>query len=86
MRFRIATMVALLAFGLGGCKRESDADRKHDVDSAAYRAGKAAHQLATEADEAAKKAGRKLDQAAKSAKEGWKDSPPPAKDKDKDPR
>jgi hypothetical protein len=83
MRFRIAAVVALLAFGLGGCKRDSDADRKHDVDSAAYKAGKAAHQLADETQEAAKKAGRKLDEAAKSAKEGWKDAPPKTKDQDK---
>jgi hypothetical protein len=42
-------------------------------DSLAYKAGKAAHDVAKETGKAAREAGRKLDEAARNASEGWKE-------------
>jgi hypothetical protein len=55
-------------------QREAEYRREQtDRNSAAYRAGQAAHELAEKAGHAAAVAGRKLDESARKAREGWKD-------------
>jgi len=71
--------VLIAALALTACQRrdlrESDTRTKTDADTAAYKAGKVAHEVAARSEKAAKEAGVKLKEAAKSAKEGWKDAP-----------
>ena len=47
---------------------------KEGADKAAYKAGRAAHDIAQETKEAAKKAGKAISQGAHEAREGWKDA------------
>jgi hypothetical protein len=55
-------------------QKEAERAREHqDRNSAAYKAGKTARELATEAEKAAAAAGRKLDDAARKAREGWRE-------------
>lgn len=63
-------------------RRESEEKLKNDADSAARKAGKAAHQIADESRDLAKKAGRKLKEAGQEAKEGWKEAGREKRDSD----
>ncbi len=67
MRKGAAVLIAVLAFGYSACTRE-------DSDSAARKAGKAAHQITKETGKVARKAGRELKQAGREAREGWKEA------------
>jgi hypothetical protein len=71
---------------MGGCWRsdqhKSDQHKKEaasreatpeDKNSAAFKAGKAAHKLANETGKVAAAAGRKLQESAHKAHEGWKE-------------
>jgi hypothetical protein len=79
----------LVALGLGSCARQdTDAGRnteklREDADSAARKAGKAAHELAIESREAAKKAARELNELGKEAHKGWTEGQRDDRDKDK---
>ncbi len=77
MTAKLPVLIAALA--LTACQqrnlRESDTRTKTDADTAAYKAGKVAHEVAEKSKVAAKEAGVKLKEAARSAKEGWKDAP-----------
>ncbi len=71
--------VLLLFFTLGACshrsEREREAQRQReqaDRNSAAYRVGEAAHELAKHAERTAAAAGRQLQESARKAREGWK--------------
>jgi hypothetical protein len=67
-----------LALLCGGCREEphrtAEEQRRDppDRNSAAFKAGEAAHQIANEAERAARTAARKLDEGAERAREGWK--------------
>jgi hypothetical protein len=72
--------VAVLAacFLVAGCKSEQqrEAERRRmeqDRNSAAFKAGQKAHQIAKGAEKAAAAAGRKLEESARKAREGWKE-------------
>jgi hypothetical protein len=55
-------------------QREAEYRREQtDRNSAAYRAGEAAHELTRKAEHAATVAGRKLDESARKARKGWSD-------------
>jgi Flp pilus assembly protein TadB len=51
--------------------RETPAERERNSDTAAGKAGQAAHKVAKEGEKAAKEVSRKLDEAAHQAKDGW---------------
>ena len=55
-------------------RREPEEKVRNDADSAARKAGKAAHEIADESRDLAKKAGRKLKEAGQEAREGWKEA------------
>ena len=80
MRANWLALVALTTLALitGGCQseqqRESERRRvEQDSNSAAFKAGQAAHKIATEAEQAAEVARRKLTEGVRKAREGWKD-------------
>lgn len=74
-------LVAILAIAAGllsACQteRQREAERQReqqDQNSAAFRAGEAAHEIAKKAEKAAVAVGRKLDDSARKAEEGWKE-------------
>ena len=55
-------------------RREAEEKAKIDVDSAARKTGKAAHEIVDESRDLAKKAGRKLKETGQEVKEGWKEA------------
>lgn len=61
--------MALLAASCG--PRESEAQRHHDANTPAGKAGQLAHKAAVQADKAGRAIGRKLDKAAHDARQGW---------------
>jgi hypothetical protein len=72
-------IVAVLAacFTSGSCQSEQEREaqrrrEERDRNSAAFKAGEAAHEVARKAEAAAAAAGRKLDEDARQASEGWK--------------
>ena len=67
MRCRIAV---LLLLSLSACSRHSQRDR--DENSAAFKVGEAAHEVAKHAEKTAAAAGRQLEDSARKASEGWK--------------
>jgi hypothetical protein len=76
MRFRAGLLIILM---LSGCsyrsEREREAQREReqrDRDSAAFKVGEAAHEIAKHAEKAAAVAERKLEDSARKASEGWK--------------
>jgi hypothetical protein len=82
MRTWVPIFALFMALSLGGCSfnksrsstEESERQRKLDEDTAAQKAGRAAHRLAKETEEAAKKAGREIKNTAEGMREGWKDA------------
>ncbi len=55
-------------------QREAERHREEQVrNSAAFKAGEAAHRIANEAERATAAAARKLDESARKAHEGWKE-------------
>ena len=85
MRICCTTLLLFSALLAGSCTFQDDATARErerqrqeqlsrDADSAAGKAGKAAHEIATESEELARKAGRKLQEAARQAKAGWKEA------------
>jgi hypothetical protein len=89
MRTLAVLSITLLALGLGSCARQdTDAGRnteklRGDANSAARKAGKAAHELAIESREAAKKTAHELDELGKEAHKGWTEAHRDDHDKDK---
>jgi hypothetical protein len=89
MRTLAVVSITLVALGLGSCTRQdTDAGRnteklREDANSAARKAGKAAHELAIEGEAAAKKAARELDEMGKEAHKGWTEAHRDDHDKDK---
>ena len=88
MRHKRYVALALVTLGISSCRPayQTDAERarrereRRDQDSAAYKAGQKAHQLADEAEKAAEDARRKIREGARKAREGWRDGgkqPPP---------
>lgn len=72
----LASIALLFALFFSGCHTESQrqAERRReeqDRNSAAFKAGEAAHRAADEAARIAAAAGRKLDEGARKAREGW---------------
>jgi type IV secretory pathway TrbL component len=53
---------------------QSAAERQQDADTAAGKAGKAAHSIAKEGEKAARAAGKKLAEAARQAHAGWEEA------------
>lgn len=73
-------LVTLLVFT--GCgPRESEAQRNHDANTPAGKAGQAAHRAAVELDKAGRVIGQKLDKAAHDAHEGWNEDARKQRDK-----
>ncbi len=71
-----ARYLAALTFAaiviIDGCgPHETEAQRRHDANTPAGKAGQVAHRAAVKADKAAAAVGRKLDKAAHDAREGW---------------
>lgn len=64
--------MALVTCGCG--PTQTDRQREADANSAAGKAGKAAHTAAVKAGAAATVVGRKLEKAAHQAHEGWKEA------------
>ncbi|MGI8743690.1 MAG: hypothetical protein ACR2NN_14170 [Bryobacteraceae bacterium] len=90
MRTWTIAAVALLALGLGACTRhgsDRNAERARQTeverDTAAHKAGRAAYDIAQEAEKAAKKAGQKLKETSHDMHEGWKDAKRDAKESGK---
>jgi hypothetical protein len=68
----------LIILTIGGCSR-SRAQKEHDRDSAAFKAGAAAHEIAkqaaktaAEAERQLRESQRQLQDSARKVKEGWK--------------
>jgi len=57
---------------LFACSRSHKQEREGDRNSAAYKVGEAAHEVAKHAEKAAEAAGRQLNESARKAAEGWK--------------
>jgi len=58
---------------LNACGPSESPEQRHmDANSAAGKAGQAAHKVAVEAQKAGREVARKLDKAAHDAHEGWK--------------
>ena len=80
MRLLLLNIALIGTLAVGGCSfnksssPEAERQRKQDADTAAQKAGRAAHKIATESEEAAKKAGREIKKAAQEMKEGWKEA------------
>ena len=70
----IVFITALLLFSSCTAPRESETQRRADADSAAGKAGKAAHTVAIKTEKAAAIAEKKLAHAAHQAHEGWKEA------------
>ncbi|MBV9771408.1 MAG: hypothetical protein JOZ32_17690 [Bryobacterales bacterium] len=73
----VAGLLMILALGAcsGPTEREREAQREReqrDRNSAAFKAGEAAHEIAKQAAKAAAIAERKLEESARKADEGWK--------------
>ena len=77
MGCRIGLLIVLaLSVACGPSEREREARHQReeqDRNSAAFKIGEAAHELAKHAEKAAAIAGRKLDEGARKAAEGWKE-------------
>jgi hypothetical protein len=80
MRANPSALIGLILVGglLCACQTESqrEAERRRveqDRNSAAFKAGQAAHQIAKEAAKVGAAAARKLDESARKAREGWKE-------------
>ena len=72
MRARYLAALSFAAIVMIDCgPHESEAQRHHDANTPAGKAGQAAHRAAVEADRAAAAVGRKLDKVAHDAREGW---------------
>ncbi len=76
MRFAVALLILLT---LSACFRPSEGERavqrereERDRNSAAFKAGEVAHEIAKHAEKAAAIAERKLEESARKAGEGWK--------------
>jgi hypothetical protein len=71
MRRRVALLIVLT---VSGCSRNHDQhhDAERDRDSPAFKAGQAAHVIASHAEKTAAEAARELQETARKAKEGWK--------------
>jgi hypothetical protein len=73
-------LVSLLVIvSLSACSYRSDRERtaqrereESDRNSAAFKAGEVAHEIAKHAENTAAAAGRKLEESARKASEGWK--------------
>jgi HPt (histidine-containing phosphotransfer) domain-containing protein len=78
MRTNSASIALLIMAGLfcacqSSGQREAERRREEqDRNSAAFKAGEAAHKIANEAEKLGADAGRKLDESAHKAREGWK--------------
>jgi hypothetical protein len=79
MRANPAALVLLIVVAVlsNACQSEGEreAERRRleqDRNSAAFKAGQAAHEIAKEAAKAGAAAARKLDESARKAREGWK--------------
>ncbi len=59
----------LIVLTISGC---SSSRKGRDQDSPAFKAGEAAHEIATHAEKTAVEAERQLKESARKAKEGWK--------------
>ena len=70
MRRRVALLILLTITGCSRHARQRDAER--DRDSPAFKAGQAAHEIASHAEKTAAEAARELEETARKAKEGWK--------------
>lgn len=77
-------LAACLALGLAGCTSGDRTQANRDAseagqrtqeaaDSAARKAGRAAHDVADDTKEAAKKAGKALSEVGREAREGWQE-------------
>jgi hypothetical protein len=66
MRRRVALLIVLT---VSGCSRNRG---ERDRDSPAFKAGQAAHEIASHAEKTAAEAARELQETARKAKEGWK--------------
>jgi hypothetical protein len=75
-RFPLIALFITITVATGcdtGSRRDAERRREEqDRNSAAFRAGQAAHEVAREADKAAAEAARKLDESAREAREGWR--------------
>jgi hypothetical protein len=67
--YALVSLVFLVGTACG--PRESEAQRQHDANTPAGKAGQVAHKAAVQLDKAGHVIGRKLDKAAHDAREGW---------------
>jgi len=81
MRTLCAIVMGFSILGISGCYSRSSGDQQSADDTAAYKAGKAAHKLAKESEEAAKALGHTIQRDAHEAHEGWKESAQEDRDK-----
>jgi hypothetical protein len=72
----------ILGLGLISCNRHKD-EKAPEKNSAAFKAGEAAHEMAKESRKAVAAAGRELKKDAKEAREGWKESAREDREKNK---
>jgi len=79
MNANLRVLVPLITLALFTCACRTEGERQaerrreeQDRNSAAFKAGEAAHQVAREAEKAGAAAARELDESAKKAREGWK--------------
>jgi hypothetical protein len=77
MRYRVGLLIILT---LSACSRKRQAQR--DQDSAAFKVGAAAHEIAKDAEKTAAAAERQLQESARKAKEGWKQKEREEREKD----
>jgi hypothetical protein len=68
MRCRVGLVILLI---ISGCSHRRERERR-DRDSAAFKVGQAAHEIAKHAEQTAAEAARALQDNARKAKEGWK--------------
>lgn len=76
MSLRLICLVATFLTGLlslSACRQETEAQRQHEANTAAGKAGQVAHRAAEQAGKASEAVGRQLRQAAHDAHEGWKE-------------
>lgn len=85
MRYALAL---LMIFSLSACshrderQREAERERKQtDQNSAAFKAGEAAHEMAKHAEKTAAEAAHALQDGARKAREGWKQKEQEDRDK-----
>jgi hypothetical protein len=95
MRSPAAILIVILCAAGSGCQSERareaqrEAEQRRvqtDRNSAAFKAGQAAHEIARKAEQAAAAAGRKLDESARKAREGWKAQADRDRERDSDRR